>query len=71
MEERRGKEKKTRKRSAMVKREEKVQDGQFSQVPWLLKKSPWFGKAFGFYLDYDINPLESLEKWKDIFSFMF
>lgn len=39
MEERRGKEKKNRKRSAMVKREEKVQDGQFSQVPWL-KKSP-------------------------------
>ena len=58
MEERRGKEKKEichgQKRS-------RVQDGQLSQFLGSQKQSPWFGKAFAFYLDCDVNSLESLE----------
>ena len=58
MKERRGKEKKE---ISHDQKRSKVQDGQFSQVPGSQKKSPWFGKAFGFYLDCGVNSLESLE----------
>lgn len=57
MEERRGKEKKE---ISHGQKRSKVQDGQISHVPGS-QKSPWFGKAFGFYLDCDVNSLESLE----------